>query len=126
MKLNDIKPIVEIPTNSIYIYYTIAILSFILIVFIIYLIVNYFKNNNQSDKKLYINTLKQIDFKDTKKSAYTISKYGNLLKLDDRQKQLFDDLNATLEIFKYKKDVSLNITNNIKTKYDIFIDSLDV
>ncbi len=126
MKIHDIKPIVEIPDNSIYLYYGLILFSILLGIVIIYLIYTFFKNKKDSQQKKYFRVLKNINFNNQKEAAYSISKYGNLIIKDERGAMLFEDLNNSLEEFKYRKEVSKTIPNNIKAQYDIFMETLNV
>ena len=73
-----------------------------------------------------IKVLRNIDFKNTKKTAYDISKYGRLLAKDERQKRLILELVELLSIYKYKKETKSKISNEIETKFQIFMESIDV
>ena len=125
LKIHDIKDIVKIPDNSIFIYFALILLSIILALSIIILIIKYFKNKKENKRKIYFNILKDIEFKDSKKDAYTITKYLRLLVLEDREKRLANELINDLEIYKYKKEVS-NINTNTKNKLTTLLDILDV
>ena len=126
LEIHDIKPIVKIPDFSIYLYYGLILISFLLIILIGYFIYKYFTGKKNTKEKLYYQNLKNIDFTNSKDSAYSISLYGRLLAKNERQIRLFEELNNSLEEFKYKKTVDKNIPLEIKTKYDIFLESLDV
>ena len=126
IKIHDIKPLVEIPDNSIYLYYGLILFAILIAIGVIYLIYIFFKYKKESEQKEYFIKLKNIDFDNQKESAYTISKYGNLLIKDDRETRLFEELNNSLEEFKYKKEISQTISNDIKVKYDIFMETLNV
>ena len=126
IQIHDIKPIVEIPNNSIYFYYGLIIFTILLGIALIYLIYIFFKYKEESKQKKYFKILKEIDFNNQKQAAYTISKYGNLLIKDERELRLFEELNSSLEEFKYKKEVSKDIPNSIKVQYDIFMETLNV
>ena len=78
-----------------------------------------------NDRKTYYNILKNIDFSDSKKAAYTITKYSRLLASNDREKKLANELIEDLEFFKYKKDVK-NIDKMSKAKFLTFMEILDV
>ena len=125
LKIHDIKDIVKIPDNSVFIYFGLILLSFIVALSIIIFIIKYFKNKKVNKRKIYFNILKNIEFKEPKKDAYTITKYLRLLVVEDREKRLANDLINDLEDFKYKKDVS-NINRNIKNKLTTLLDILDV
>ena len=126
IQIHDIKPIVEIPNNSIYFYYGLIIFAILLGIALIYLIYIFFKYKEESKQKKYFKILKEIDFNNQKQAAYIISKYGNLLIKDERELRLFEELNSSLEEFKYKKEISQDIPNSIKVQYDIFMETLNV
>ena len=126
IKIHDIKPIVEIPDYSIYLYYGLILFAILFGIVIIYWVYNFLKKKKDSQQKEYFKILKNINFNNQKETAYTISKYGNFMIKDERDMMLFEDLNNSLEEFKYKKDISNDISNEIKTKYDIFMETLNV
>lgn len=125
LKLNDIKDLVQIPDYSIYFYYGLIILVIASFIAIIYIIYNYWKNKKQNIRKIYFKRLKDIDFSNSKKSAYDITKYGYLLVNTSREKQLLEDLVDKLGDYKYKKDVPI-IDDDIKNSLYIFLEALDV
>ena len=124
-KLHDIKELEKIPDNSIFIFSILLFLTILILLIIIFFIVKLFKNRKKSDRKKYYEFLKNIDFNDSKKSAYEITKYARLLVSNEREKKLCEDLIEELEKYKYKKYVD-HINNTIKIKYSVFMDSLDV
>ena len=124
-KLHDIKELENIPDNSIFIFSILVFAGIILILTIIFLFIKYFKNRKVSDRKTYFNILKNIDFDDSKKAAYTITKYSRLIANSDREKKLANELIEELRIFKYKKNVK-NIDKLTKAKYSTFMEILDV
>jgi len=126
LKIHDIKPLVEIPDYSIYIYYSVIFLAILFIGFIIYFIYTFFKSKKPSQEKEYLKILSNIEFSNQKEAAYLISKYGRLLAKEDRQMTLLEDLVHDTEEFKYKKDITKDIPKSIKAKFDTFIESLDV
>ena len=126
LKINDIKPIVQIPDFTIYIYYSLIVVCFLVFMIIIYYIFKLFKKSEISKEKKYFNILKNIDFKDTKKASYLISKYGRLLANSEREKRIIDDIHSSLEMYKYKKNIQSEISIDIKNQFEIFMDSLDV
>ena len=124
-KLHDIKELENIPDNSIFIFSILVFAGIILILTIIFLFIKYFKNRKVSDRKTYFNILKNIDFDDSKKAAYIITKYSRLIANNDREKKLANELIEDLEFFKYKKDVK-NIDKMSKAKFLTFMEILDV
>jgi len=124
-KLHDIKDLEKIPDNSIFILLLLIFAGIILIITIIFLFIKYFKNKKISDRKTYFDILKNINFDDSKKAAYTITKYSRLIANSDREKKLANELIEELEFFKYKKNVK-NIDKLIKAKHSTFMEILDV
>ena len=102
-KIHDIKDIVKIPDNSIFIYYGLILLTLLLVLIIIIFIIKYFKNKKVNQRKIYFDILKNIEYKDSKKDAYTITKYIRLLAQNQREKILANELINELEEYKYKK-----------------------
>ena len=125
--IHDIKPIVEIPDNTIYLYYLTLFVGFVLIIGFVYIIYKLIFGKKEISKELqYFKKLQNLDLKDTKKSAYLISKYGRYLAKTDREKRLIDEIHHDLEQYKYKKVVKEDISIDIQNKFHIFLDSLDV
>lgn len=124
--IHDIKPIVEIPDISIYFYYGLIVLLITLGSIVLFFIYKFFKPKKRSVEYKYYEILRNIDFKNTKKTAYDISKYGRLLAKDERQKRLILELVELLSMYKYKKEIKSKISNEIETKFQIFMESIDV
>lgn len=126
IKIHDIKPIVEIPDYSIYLYYILLFLGVVFIATILYFLYSYFKPKEKSQDFLNFEILKKIDFENIKQTAYDIPKYGRLLAKDERQKRIINELADELSLYKYKKEIPREITQEIKTKFTIFMESIDV
>lgn len=54
-----------------------------------------------------------------------MTKYSRLIASNDREKKLANELIESLEKYKYKKETE-EIDNEIKAKFSVFMDSLDV
>ena len=75
--LHDIKTIVEVQEYSLYYFLAISLVAILLICVFIYFLYRWFKNKNRyNQRKEYFKLLDDLDFSDTKKSAYAVSKYG--------------------------------------------------
>ncbi len=125
IKIHDIKNLVEIPDISLYIYMFLWILAILFIFIFIFLLYKYFNNKNKNKRKEYYRILKDLDLKDSKQSAYTISKYIKLLAQNEREKRLASELIEELERYKYKKEVE-ELKDDVKIIFARFMDSLDV
>ena len=126
IKIHDIKPIVEIPDFSIYIYYGLHFLGFVLICLVIYWMYKIFKPKIKTQEMFWYEELQNLDFNNLKKAAYDISKYGKYLAKEERQLRLIDELTNELAAYKYKKEIPSELTQEIKIKLNIFMDTLDV
>lgn len=124
-QIHDIKDIVKIPDNSIFIYYGLIILALFITLSILLLIIKYFRNKKINQKKIYFDTLKDLEFKNPKEDAYLITKYLRLIAIEDREKILANELINELEVYKYKKEVS-NIDTSIKNKLTTLLGIIDV
>ena len=124
-KLNDIKELEKIPDNSIFIFSFLIFLAILILTTLIFFLIKFFKNRKKSPRKIYFEILKNIDFSDSKKSAYVITKYSRLITTNEREKKLANELIEELEKNEYKKNVE-KIDETIKAKFLVFMDSLDV
>ena len=64
-----------------------------------------------------------MNWKNSKETAYKITKYGRLIK-GERSGKLFDELVLDLESYKYRKD-SFPIEEKIKGKFYIFLEVVE-
>jgi len=126
IKIHDIKPILEIPDISIYLYYGLIVFSALLILLIAYFLYKFFKPKAESNEKKYYNVLLNMDFSNPKHAAYTISKYGSKLAKDEKQLKLLEELSLDLIPFKYKKDVNKIMSQDVINKFKQFRDTLNV
>jgi vacuolar-type H+-ATPase subunit I/STV1 len=70
----------------------------------LFYILNIFKNRKKSKRKEYIRRLKSVDFKDSKKAAYEISKYARKVANTKESKEILEQLLKRLEKYKYVKN----------------------
>jgi len=119
--LHDIKPLLEIQEYSLYYFLLLMAFSIALIATIIFFLVKYFRSkNNFTLRKEHFESLNNIDFSDSKRSAYDITFYGATFKNDSLQtKEEYEKLLEKVEEYKYKKNVN-SINEDVKkqlTKY---------
>ena len=124
LDINDIKPLVEVPDYSLYIFIALVLFAVVIIVAFIYWIYKLFKKNNSIEKQYY-NELQTLNFDDAKHSAYLITKYARILAKNEREKKLSEELIYLLDGYKYKKDVK-PISGEVKAKLEIFLESVHV
>jgi len=97
-KLRDIKGLMEIHEYSMYI---LMIIVFVVLLLLYFILKNFiFKKRKISKLKIAKKNLKNIDFLNSKKSAYTLSKYVIYVATNEE----VEKLDLMLEKYKYKKD----------------------
>jgi hypothetical protein len=120
-QLRDIKPLLEIPDSSYYIYWGLILFVGILFLGILFfLIKNFWDKRKVNLAKGYLEEIKKIDWKDTKKSAYDATHYARLLATDERRIELFSQLEPMLEVYKYKKVVN-EVDQDTKNKFNLYV-----
>jgi hypothetical protein len=124
-QLRDIKPLLEIPDSSYYIYWGLIGFAIFLGVAILFFIAKKLWDNRKINlAKGYLESIKKIDWKDTKKSAYEATHYARLLATDERRKELFSQLEPMLEQYKYKKEVE-EVDQDTKNKFNLYVQVAD-
>jgi len=124
-QIHDIKNLVLIPDNSIFIFSFLIFLGVIIILLIIFFVYKFIKNKKTNERKTWFKILENIDYNNPKEAAYTITKYSRLLVKGQRDKKLCYELIEELEKYKYKKTVE-SIDDNIKAKLSTLMDAIDV
>jgi hypothetical protein len=107
--IHDIKPIVDIQEYSFYYFLGISFVALLFVGAIAFLIYKYIKQKNAYNvKKEHFKIINELDFTNTKESAYAITLYGATFKDDsDRHKEMYKNIVDRLEVYKYKKDVEV-------------------
>jgi len=124
-QLRDIKPLLEIPDSSYYIYWGLIVFGGLLLFGILFFVIKkLWENRKINIAKGYVETLKEIDWKDTKKSAYEATRYARLLATDERKKELFSQLEPMLEQYKYKKVVDA-LDADTYNKFNLYVQVAD-
>ena len=123
--LHDIKPLVEVPDNSL-IYA--GIVAFVLVTVVILAAIWIYRRVTQTKaedlRKNYLQKIHKVDTSDAKKAAYEISEYGRHLASSDKEIELLDSLDKRLSQYKYKKEVS-KIDEETLGHYHVFLEVID-
>lgn len=107
-QLRDIKPLLEIPDSSYYLYWGLIGFGTVLAIATLFFIVKKLLESRKINlAKGYLEALKAIDWSDSKACAYRATHYGRLLATDERTKELFSQFEPMLEQYKYKKEVEV-------------------
>jgi len=124
-QLRDIKPLLEIPDSSYYFYWGLIVFAGVLVLGVLFfLIKNFWDKRKVNLAKEYLESIKKIDWVDSKKSAYEATYYARLLATDERRKELFSQLEPMLEAYKYKKVVN-EIDNDTRNKFNLYVQVAD-
>jgi len=124
-QLRDIKPLLEIPDSSYYIYWGLISFAILLVALLLFFVAKkLWENRKVNLAKGYLEALKKIDWNDTKRSAYEATHYARLLATDERRKELFSQLEPMLEKYKYKKEVDA-VDQDTKNKFNLYVQVAD-
>ena len=124
-ELRDIKPLLEIPDSSYYIYWgLISFAIFLGVVILFFMVKKIWDNRKVNLAKDYLEAIKKIDWEDTKKSAYEATYYARLLATDERRKELFSQLEPMFEQYKYKKEVEA-VDQDTRNKFNLYVQVAD-
>lgn len=120
-QLRDIKPLLKIPDNSYYFYWGLVGLGILLLFGILFFVAKKLWEQRKTNlARTYLARLKAIDWKDTKQSAYEATHYARLLATDTRRQELFFQLEAMLEKYKYKKKVE-PVDDETSNQFNLFV-----
>ena len=125
-ELRDIKPLLEIPDSSYYIFMALVFLSIsFLLIFIGFLLKKFWKKKDVDMQKVYFYYFKNLDWTDVKHSAYEATKLGRELTLNnERAREIYKQLVPMLEAYKYKKEVSTVDEETLK-QYNLLVHIID-
>lgn len=124
-QLRDIKPLLEIPDNSFYLYWgLIGFGVFLGLVTLFFVIKKFWESRKENLAKKYLAELKKIDWEDSKSSAYAATHYARLLATDERRQELFSQLEPMLEQYKYKKVVD-GVDQDTLNQFNLYIKVAD-
>lgn len=119
-QLRDIKPLVEIPDSSVYLYWGLIILVCVAVVLLGYLLYKRIDFSAKEDQeKRSLEALNSIEWSSAKKAAYKATYYGRLLATDERKKELFAQLLPLLERYKYKKETD-KVDDATKRQFELY------
>jgi len=104
--LRDIKPLLEIPDYSYYLYIGLIFLAFFVVLALLFFILKIFWLNRQVDmQKVYFERLEAVDWIDSKKSAYAVTYLAHKFIDNEKVKEIYEQTLPLLEPYKYRKDV---------------------
>ncbi len=104
-KLRDIKPLVEIPDYSFYLYLFLIFLATLAAALFVYLLIRIATKKKIDKRKQIVAQLNRLDLNDAKHTAYTITKLGRYVIKDSSSLRIYEELLKRLAKYKYKKEV---------------------
>jgi len=124
-ELRDIKPLLEIPDSSYYIYFGLITLGLFVLLTLIFLVLKKFiVNRRESIAKRELKVLKEVDWSNAKKAAYTVTRLGRRLVNDKRSEEIYAQILPLLEEYKYKKEVP-SVNDETLKHYNLLVHILD-
>jgi hypothetical protein len=105
-ELRDIKPLLEIPDDSYTIFIVLALFMGIIILTLLFILFRkFFANRKRDMKKVYLQRIKNVDWKHPKQAAYEVTHFGRLLADEPRVEEIYNQIVPMLEPYKYRKSV---------------------
>ena len=122
MQIRDIKPILELNDYLLYLLIVVFVLVVVSTIFLV--VLKLIKKKRVDRKKILINQLRKIEFKDSKQTAYKITLISRKLAKTDKEKELLNNLLQRLQKYKYHKD-NILFKEEDKRYLDVFIGAID-
>jgi hypothetical protein len=106
-ELRDIKPLLEIPDSSYYLFLGLMALAVIFLLgLVIFLVKKFWKQKKINMQKVYFEQFKNLEWTNVKQTAYEATELGRKLTLEnERAKEIYEQLVPMLESYKYRKKV---------------------
>ncbi len=124
-ELRDIKPLLEIPDYSYYLFLGGAfLLLFLALLALFFLVKKMWRERSVDLKQRYFQALKNVDWENAKKASYQVTFLARKLCEDDRSKEIFSQLLPMMEPYKYKKEVPSVDIETLK-QYNLLVHVID-
>ncbi len=123
-KLADIKDFTQVSDYSFYLFIFLCLLALLIVGFLVYKIFHFFKHKQKSKREIALEVLKNIDFSNSKKASYAISKYGAYLPQNEAGEEFLQRLNEKLAKYKYQKIVP-EFSDEDRKEFKAFMDLCD-
>ncbi len=124
-ELRDIKPLLEIPDYSYYLFLGGAfLLLFLALLALFFLVKKMWRERSVDLKQRYFQALKNVDWENAKKASYQVTFLARKLCEDDRSKEIFSQLLPMMEPYKYKKKVPSVDIETLK-QYNLLVHVID-
>ena len=125
-ELRDIKPLLEIPDSSYTIFVLLALfMGAILLTLLFIFFRKFFANGKQNIKKVYLQRIKNVDWKEPKQAAYEVTYFGRMFVDEPRVAEIYSQIVPMLEAYKYKKEVPLEVDEVTLRQYNLLVHIID-
>lgn len=125
-ELRDIKPLLEIPDSSYYLYIGLITVGILVILGLLFFVVKKFWDGRKENmKKKDFERLKMVDWSDSKQASYEVTLLGRaLIEVDPRVEEIYSQLLPMLEAYKYRKEVPSMDDETLK-QYNLLVHVID-
>ena len=123
-KLRDIKPLVEIPDYSFYLYILVMVVVTLLAALMLFFLIRKLSKKRLNQREQILQRLRSLSFDNPKEVAYQMTKYGRYLVKDESSARLYEDLVRKLTKYKYKKYVK-PFDDELKKEIKLFLQVYD-
>lgn len=123
--LRPIKPLEHIPDMSYFVFIGVVGLLVVSIALILGIVATrWWSIRKENLSKKYLSILKQTDWSNPKRAAYSVTYYGRLLAKERQSIEIFEQLLPLLEPYKYKKDIP-PLDTQVLRQFELFVQVLD-
>ena len=124
-QLREIRELEAIPDISFYFFIAMVIVALLFVGVLVYMFFQLYRKKRKGHiRKEVLKRLQNVDFSDSKKAAYAITRYGRYLADEERSRKLFAQLLERLEKYKFVPNPPPFDPEDIKY-YDLFTESVD-
>jgi hypothetical protein len=120
LKLRDIRPIVDVPDHSLWLFTALIAGALLLLGLLVFWFLRRRKKRLDPRREEALRRLNSLDFTDTKSAVYDFSLLGHYVATPETERT-FRELLAALETYKFKKEVP-PLDAALKAKMQNFIE----
>ena len=125
-QLRDIKPLLEIPDYSYYLYFSLIALGIFIVLLLIFFFIRWWLKPKEIEmKQIYFSRLKSVDWSNSKKAAYEVTFFGRALSQENpRIEEMYRQLLPYLEAYKYRPQIK-KIDDETMKQYNLLVHIID-
>ncbi len=125
-ELRDIKPLLEIPDSSYYLFLgMVGLLALLVLLLLFFLFKKFWRAKRESLEQRYFEEFKNLDWHEVKSSAYRATYLGRKLTQNhERTQEIYEQFLVMLEPYKYRKEVA-PIDEKTLQHYNLLVHIID-